>query len=127
VKIVENGTTPAYSGNAVKQFVYSGSRIREERDSNGNLVKHFFKLGQINSGTSYFYELDHLGNIVGLVNSSGVEVTAIRYNAFGNPTVLLGTVMPDFGYAGYTVHKYIEQQWLRSDLSFLSRSQANRT
>ncbi len=110
VKIVETGSSPSYSGNATKQFIYSGTTLCEERDGSGNLVKQFFPQGQMNviSGTptNFYYEFDHLGNIVGVTNSSGAEVTTVCYDPYGNPSVtfLSGSVMPDFGFAGMYQH-----------------------
>ncbi len=56
----------------------------EERDGSGTLVKQFFPLGQMNviSGTptNFYYEFDQIGKIVGVTNSSGVEVTTVSYS-----------------------------------------------
>jgi hypothetical protein len=52
VSIVE---TTAGSVTSTKQFVWSASSRREERDALGALTKKFFDCGQMNSTTKYFY------------------------------------------------------------------------
>ena len=91
-----------------QNFVYCGTQLCEARLADSTLWRQYFRLGQINFNgniaTNFFYELNHLGSVIGLVNNSGSEITSISYSAFGIPTVLSGTVIPDFGYAGYYLH-----------------------
>jgi RHS repeat-associated protein len=88
-----------------KQFVYEGANIREERDGSGAITKQYSPLGVRIASSNYFYEFDHLGNIVGLVDNTGSEVTSISYDLWGRPTVLFGSIIPDFGFAGMYLHQ----------------------
>lgn len=111
VEMVEAGSTPPVTGNATKQFVWNGGQRCEERDSSGNVVKQFFPLGQVNyvSGTptSYFYELDHRGDVVGvdsIVSGSFAQVASFGYDPYGNQTALSGSFLPDCSFAGLYQH-----------------------
>jgi RHS repeat-associated protein len=65
-------------------------------------------MGQVNfssgTGTSCFYNKDHLGSVREMTNSSGTISGQLSYDPFGRTTVLQGTTLPDFQYAGYYLH-----------------------
>lgn len=91
--------TTSGSVRSSKQLIWCGNRICEERDASDAVVAKFLALGERVGSTNYFYEKAHLGSIVGVVNSSGVEVTSIRYDAWDKPTIS-GSYTPSFGFAG---------------------------
>ncbi len=91
-----------------KQLVWCGSEVCETRDSGGNTVTaKFFPWGEISNGTTYFYELNHRNDIVGVTDNAGTELTAITYDPYGVPTMtfLSGSVLPNFGFAGMYFHQ----------------------
>jgi RHS repeat-associated protein len=96
VKIVE---TSGGSVTSTKQFVND-----EERDGSGAVSNQFFTLGQTASGTAYFFTLDLLGSIREMTNGSGTIVGELVYDPFGRKTLIQGTVVPDFQFAGYYMH-----------------------
>lgn len=89
---------------STKQFVWCGTERCEERDASGNVVSQFFGLGQKTSGNSFYYNLDHLGSVREVTNSSGAIVTQVAFSPWGEATLLQGSTLPDFGYAGYYNH-----------------------
>ena len=101
VSIVE---TTAGSVTSTKQFVWSGSDRKEERDAAGSLSKKFFGRGQMNSTSKYFYDKDHLGSIREMTDSSGVIQAQYAFDPYGRVSKLTETVASDFGYAGYYIH-----------------------
>ncbi|HEY9684034.1 MAG TPA: RHS repeat-associated core domain-containing protein [Oculatellaceae cyanobacterium] len=101
-KIVE---TTGGSVISTKQFVWAGKKMREARDLSGSITAQYFSQGQITSGSNYFYQRDHRGDIVGTANSAGSSVCAISYDAYGRPTLLSGTLTPDFGFTGIYLHQ----------------------
>ncbi len=101
VSIVE---TTAGSVTSTKQFVWSGVKMREERDGSGTLTRKFFKAGQLNASTKYFYANDHLTGVRGLTDNSGADQAEFNYGPFGQMTQIFGTATSDFGFAGYYVH-----------------------
>jgi RHS repeat-associated protein len=105
VKIVETGSTPPVTGNATKQFVWCGSARCEERDGSSNVVKQFFGLGEVISGSSYCFDLDHLGSIREVTNSSGTIIYQQSYAPYGQSTTIVNTTPPDFGFASMYVHQ----------------------
>ncbi len=106
VKIVENGTVPAYTGNATKQFIFADGQMCEERDGSGVLVSQFYGGGQKTNGSAYFYTKDHLGSIRGVTDSSGTLKTSYSYDAYGrvSPNYVSGTVTSDMQFCGYYEH-----------------------
>lgn len=100
-KIVE---TTSGSVTSTKQLIRCGNKICEERDATGAVVAKFLALGERVGSTNYFYELDHLGSIIGVVNSSGAEITSIRYDAWGKPTIS-GSYTPSFGFVDMYLHQ----------------------
>lgn len=63
-----------------------------------------------------FYNLNHIGSISEVTDSSGSVLGQFAYSLFGQPSELLGSYVPDFGFAGYYLHS-------RSGLN-LSRTRA---
>ncbi len=103
VKIVEqNG-----SGTAVitKQHVWIGNSIAEERDGSNKVVKRFYTQGVQLNGTNYFYTRDHLGSIRELTTSTGTIAARYDYDPYGVTTLVQGTNLADFQYAGMYLHQ----------------------
>jgi RHS repeat-associated protein len=102
VKIVE---TTGGSTTSTKQFVWCSEQMCEARDGSGNIVSQYFERGQTISGTSYFYTKDHLGSIREVANSSGAIQAQYSYDPYGQVTLLQGSNLADFQYAGYYLHQ----------------------
>jgi RHS repeat-associated protein len=87
-----------------RRFVWLGSKIREERDATGALVKRYFPQGvTVESGPvtgTFYYTRDHLGSIRELTDSSGNVRARYAYDPYGRRTKLEGDVEADFGFAG---------------------------
>ena len=80
-------------------------------------------------GTEYFYLKNAQGDVTGLVNSSGTQVVAYTYDAWGNPLTTTGTMADTLGklnpfrYRGYVYDtetglyylgsRYYNPQWGR--------------
>jgi RHS repeat-associated protein len=93
-------------GSMVRQFVWIGDRIAEERDGSGSVTKQFFDWGEIIGGTKYFYTRDHLGSVREMTDQSGNVVAQYSYDPFGNVTKVKGSgVDSDFLFAGYFYHR----------------------
>ncbi len=104
VQIAENGSTPSYSGSAIKNFIWCGSERCEQRDNSNALVSQYSGLGQRNSSTNYFYAFDHLGSVREVTNDGGTVESAFGFDPYGNMTVLSGSFKPDFGFTGIYQH-----------------------
>jgi RHS repeat-associated protein len=102
VTIVE---TTSGSETSTKQFVWAGMQRQEARDGSGNITSQYFAFGQLSSSSNYFYELNHRGDVVGVTNNTGGQVAAISYDAYGRPTILSGSFVPDFGFTGLYWHQ----------------------
>jgi RHS repeat-associated protein len=111
VQILEKSGTTYGSGTATstKNYLWIGQEIAEERNAGNTVTKRFFPQGeqQINSGTatSYYYTFDHLGSTREMTNSSGTIVARYDYDPFGRTTLVSGTNLATFQYAGYYVHQ----------------------
>ncbi len=70
-----------------------------------SLTAQYFRLGQTSSGANYFYQLNQRGDVAGVTDSTGNVVASIAYDAYGRPTVISGSLVPDFGFTGLYVHQ----------------------
>jgi len=106
ISIVERTGTTVGSGTvtSAKQFVWSGSRIAEERNVSNTVTKRYFAQGEQISGSSYYYTRDHLGSIREMTDSSGAIQARYDYDPYGRATQVQGSLASDFQYAGYYEH-----------------------
>jgi RHS repeat-associated protein len=107
IAIVERTGTTLGSGTvtSTKQFVWIGSRIAEERDASNAVTKRFYPQGEQIGSTNYYYTRDHLGSIREMLNSSGTIVARYDYDPYGRTTLVSGTNLSDFQYAGMYMHQ----------------------
>ena len=70
--------------------------------------------GYKKNSTVNFYIRDVLGNIIGILNNSGVIVSKFDYDAFGNIINQTGSVISNFRYKGYYYDTDIELYYLKS-------------
>ena len=98
------------------QYILNGTSIvRETRTyADGSVITLDFLyddsgviLGVVYNGTTYYYRKNLQGDITGIVNSSGDLVTSYRYDAWGNPVSVTGSMASTLGeinpirYRGY--------------------------
>ena len=103
VQDVEETNGTAYITN---KFIWNRQILAEQRDFTGsNATKRFFAGGEQIAGTSYYFTRDHLGSIREMVNTAGAIVAQYSYDAYGRQTLLFGTMVADFGYAGMFLHQ----------------------
>ena len=79
--------------------------MREVRDVSGAITSQYFRLGQVNSSTDYFYQLSHRGDVIGVTNSSGSLVSSSDFDPYGRRVVLASAFTPDLGFTGLYVHQ----------------------
>ena len=65
----------------------------------------FFTKGEQIGGTNYYYTRDHLGSVREMTNSSGTIVARYDYDPYGRTTLVSGTNLADFQYAGMYMHQ----------------------
>jgi RHS repeat-associated protein len=102
---------------STKQYVWLGNSMAEERDATGvNVTKRFFAQGEQIAGASYYYTRDHLGSVREMLNSSGTIVARYSYDPYGRATLIQGTNLADFQYAGYYEHQTsgLNLTWFRA-------------
>ena len=88
-----------------KRLVWCASNLSEERDSTGGAVsKRFFARGQQNSGTNYFFTMDHLGSIREMTDSSTGIRARYDYDPYGRRFRTSGDCSSDFGFTGHYSH-----------------------
>jgi RHS repeat-associated protein len=102
VKIVEETSGTVTS---TKQLVWVGADIVEERNASDTVTKRFYPQGEQIGSTSYYYTRDHLGSVRELLNSSQTVQARYDYDPYGRTTLVSGTNLSDFQYAGYYLHQ----------------------
>lgn len=102
VKIVE---TRNGSVTDIKQFVWSGDQLCEERDVSGVLKKRFFNLGINVNGNNYYFGKDHLGSVRNVLDENGSSVAEYEYDPWGRTKRVSGSISSDFGFGGYYRHR----------------------
>jgi RHS repeat-associated protein len=86
------------------QFIYRGDKVAETRDASSSLAGQYFSLGQVISGSNYYYTKDHLGSIREMTSSTAVIQGQMNYDLFGRASRIQGSSNPTFQYAGYYLH-----------------------
>ena len=84
-----------YDNRKLIKEVCGNTTISYFYDSNNQLY------GYKKNSIVYFYIRDVLGNIIGILNNSGVIVSKFDYDAFGNIINQTGSVISNFRYKGY--------------------------
>jgi RHS repeat-associated protein len=95
------------NGSEVRQWVWCGLELCEERDASNNVTKRFYGQGEQISGTSYYYTRDHLGSIREMTDASNVIHARYDYHLYGQRSANLATTNPvdsDFGFTGHYFH-----------------------
>jgi RHS repeat-associated protein len=93
----------AASLTSTKQFVWDDDRC-EARNSSSTITAQYYLFGETISGTSYFYDLDHLGSVREMTASSGSIKAQYAFDPFGQVTKISETVASDLSYAEYYFH-----------------------
>ena len=57
------------------------------------------------SGQGYYYTFDHLGSVREMTDGSGTIQARYDYDPYGRTTLVSGTNLSDFQYAGYYMHQ----------------------
>ncbi len=90
---------------ATNNYVWDGTAMLDQRDNTGtNVTRRFFVQGEQISGTNYYFTRDHLGSVREVDDASGVMLARYDYDPYGRQTLLVGTAISDFGYAGMYLH-----------------------
>ena len=79
--------------------------MAEERDATNTVQKRFFAQGEQIGSQSYYYTYDHLGSVTEMTDSSGNIQARYDYDPYGRTTLVQGTNLSDFQYAGYYAHQ----------------------
>ncbi len=99
---------PSGSAISVKNFVWCGNQVCEERDASNNVTKRYHAEGEKRIGGAdagnYYYSRDHLGSIREVTNSSGTLTAQYDYDPYGQSVVVSGTMTIDFGFTGHYFH-----------------------
>jgi RHS repeat-associated protein len=102
VRIVEkdNGSTTSDV-----TYLWCGLEICEQRASTGeSTTKRFFPQGELQSSTTLFYTLDHLGSIRELIDGSTSVTARYDYDPYGRRIKLAGSSDTVFGFTGHFNH-----------------------
>jgi RHS repeat-associated protein len=93
---------------STKLFIWSGTRIAEERDAANTVTRRYYRQGEQRIGGTdaglYYYTRDYLGSIREMTDSTGVLRARYDYDPFGNTTKVAGDLNGDFGYTGHYRH-----------------------
>ena len=109
-----NGKTTKYTldSNVIVKETSEGKIIWYIYDGNGDLVG--FEL----NGTSYYYNKNLQGDIIGIVDTNGIEVATYRYDAWGSVIAIEGNgeiaKQNPYRYRGYYFDEEIGLYYLQS-------------
>jgi RHS repeat-associated protein len=103
ISIVEKNSSGAVT--STKLYLWIGNSIADERNSTNVVQKRFYPQGEQQLGTPYFYTRDHLGSIRELTTSTGTIAARYDYDPYGVTTLVQGTNLADFQYAGMYLHQ----------------------
>ena len=83
---------------ATVYYTYLGLNLAQELDAVGSVVASYTydgldrPISVWRGGQTYFYLLDHLGNVLGLVDGSGAVASTYRYDPWGNVITRTGSI-----------------------------------
>jgi len=87
-------------------YLYDGDNLIEEVDANGSVVARYVQsqnvdepLAMLRSSATSYYQVDGLGSITSLSNSTGSVANTYTYNSFGGATIS-GSVVNSFLFTG---------------------------
>jgi RHS repeat-associated protein len=95
------------NGQILRQWVWNGDEIAEERNGAGIITKRYFPQGfqRLMDGTKFYYVRDHLGSIWEAVDRTGTNTLArYNYDPYGRRYLVAGKDSVDFGYTGHYYH-----------------------
>jgi RHS repeat-associated protein len=94
-------------GGGTTGYLWCGQTLCSSYNSSGATLDRFLPWGEVDSGTSYYYERDHLGTVVSTTNTSGTTEATLTTDAYGytlSSSLTSGASAPNFGYAGMFSH-----------------------
>ena len=95
------------NGTEIRHWVWDGLELCEERDNTNSVTKRFYGQGEQISGSSYYFNTDHLGSVREMSNAAGVLKARYDYDLYGARSenlVTSGAVEADFGFTGHYFH-----------------------
>lgn len=92
------------TGLLIKEWVWEGRGMVQERNGTGAVTKTFFAQGFVAGLAGYYYTRDHLGSIRELVDANGAVRARYDYDPWGQREKLSGDVDADFGFTGHYWH-----------------------
>ena len=93
------------NGTLVKQWVWIGATLAEERDGGNTVTKRFYDQGEQIGAVAYTYTYDHLGSVRELTDAGGAVHARYNYDVYGRVVQSSGDVASDFQYAGMLAHQ----------------------
>ena len=116
--------TERTNGSTTYRYTYDGSKLTQMTVGSNALIFTYGINGQPMSvnynGTDYYYITNALGDVVGILNSSGTEVVTYAYDAWGNLISTSGSMAYTLGdlnplrYRGYVYDRETGLYYLQS-------------
>ncbi len=95
-------------GGGTTYYLWCGQTLCASYDSAGATLDRFLPWGEVDSGTEYYYERDHLGTVISTTNTSGTAQATLGTDGYGwtlASSLTSGANTPNFAYAGMFLHQ----------------------
>jgi RHS repeat-associated protein len=86
-------------------YIFDGANLTEELDGNGNVLARYAQganidepLAELRSAVTSYYQVDGLGSVTSLTNSSGAIAETYGYDSFGKLSASTGSLVNPFQY-----------------------------
>jgi RHS repeat-associated protein len=89
---------------SLKNLIWDGMEIAEERDGSNTVTKRYFAQGCLNGTDKQYYARDHLGSVRDITNDTHAVTSSFDYDPWGRISLVSGTSYPDFGFTGHYFH-----------------------
>jgi RHS repeat-associated protein len=89
---------------SIKQFIWNGTSMAEERDASNVVTRRFYSEGEQISGGNYYYTRDHLGSVREMAGPAGAIRAQYDYNMFGVRSKVQGDLDASMGFTGHYYH-----------------------
>lgn len=83
------------------RYLWCGNTLCQARNHDDVVTRRYYPEGELSRNGALYYAQDQLGSVRDLLGGqTGLSITSLDYDPYGNTLAVKGSVLPDFRYAG---------------------------
>jgi RHS repeat-associated protein len=84
-------------------YLWCGDQICQTRDASDTITARYYSQGELQGNGALYYNTNHLGSVLGLLDAQGKSLGQTSYGPYGEPEQTQGKIS-DYRYAGMYYH-----------------------